>query len=301
MGPSWHVGAILREDLQDTLRFAAWYLDAGADRLTLYFDDPQDLAIGVLRHNPRIQCIACTSEFWRDLGLDPDTRFTKRQNAALTHAYRQSDTDWFLNVDADEFLHVDGRAIRDFLDDIPEDAVSVRIETAEGVGTTHDHPRRVFRLPMERDAARRVYGEDAGLFGPRRKGLVGHAAGKSAIRGGQGDLSLRQHWPVRGKEIPPEHVAGRESGAYLLHMIGLDYGPWRAKVDWRVASRGFIASLTQRVAEALEREDPEPELRDLHQRLHRMDAAALERLAAENALLELSLDLDAGVQRHFSG
>ncbi len=299
MEPSWHVGAILREDPEDTLRFAAWYLDAGADRLTLYFDDPQDPAIGVLCHHPRIGCIPCTPDFWMDLGLDPDSRFTKRQNAALTHAYRQSDADWFLNVDADEFVHIEGRSLAAFLAEVPQDAVSVRIETAEAVGTGGDHPSRVFRLPMERDAARRVYGGDAGLFGPRRKGLVGHAAGKSAIRGGHSDLTLRQHWPVRGKDIPREHIVGRESGAFLLHMIGLDYAPWRAKVDWRIASRGFIASLTEQVAEALDLEDPEPHLRDLHRRLHRMDADALERLAAERALLELDLDFDARMERHF--
>ncbi|MFC3119257.1 glycosyltransferase family 2 protein [Jhaorihella thermophila] len=108
MQAEWRVAAILNESLADTMRFAAWYLAEGAHSLLLFFDNPRDPAIGILGDHPRIECVPCTPAFWESIGIRPDARFVKRQNAALTHAYRNTDEPWFLNVDADEFLHVRG-------------------------------------------------------------------------------------------------------------------------------------------------------------------------------------------------
>ncbi|MCE8553178.1 glycosyltransferase family 2 protein [Ruegeria pomeroyi] len=294
MTAPWRVGAILNEPLPDTLRFAAWYLEAGAEGLTLLFDNPHDPAIPVLSTHPRIDCVACTPEFWADLGLTPETRFTKRQNAALTWAYRRQTEGWLLNVDADEFMWVSEGGIAPFLAEQPTQVEAIRVETAEIVAGPDGVAGQIYRLPMERDAARRVYGDSAALFGPRRKGLIGHPQGKSFIRCGLKNVFLRQHWAQRqgGGELAETFVPVRGGAAALLHHIGLDYEVWRSKLDWRLVSSGFTVPLTERIRALLEEPDVETRLRALHGDLHGVDPVRLDRLRAEGACLELPIDVD---------
>ncbi|MGD9863024.1 MAG: glycosyltransferase family 2 protein [Pseudodonghicola sp.] len=300
MQGEWRAAAILNESLADTLRFAAWYLAGGASSLLLMFDNPQDPAIGVLGDHPRIDCVACTPEFWAMLGMAPDANFPKRQNAALTWAYHRTPEPWFLNVDADEFLHVEGRSIAALLGSQPAEVEAVRVLTAEVVTPVADKPALQFRLPMERDAAKRVYLSDAPLFGPRRKGLIGHPQGKSATRTGLADVRARQHWVEQPDGTPVnELVIGAAQGCYLLHMIGQDFDAWRRKLGWRSDSRGFTTPLTKRIAAALASAAPEAQLRALYDAMHKMDDAALERLGAEGARLQLALDLDAPRRQMF--
>lgn len=300
MTSQWRVGAILNEPLVDTLRFAAWYLEAGASGLTLLFDNPDDPAQEVLASHPSVTCIPCTAEFWADLGLTPDTRFTKRQNMALSWVYRSMPDGWLLNVDADEFLYVKNGTISGFLAAMPAATEAVRVETAEIVASPAGLSGNVYRLPMERDVARRVYGDSAALFGPRRKGLIGHPQGKSFVRCGLRGVSLRQHWAQRadGSEIAERYVPVRE-GAALLHHIGLDYDVWRAKLEWRLVSSGFTVPLTERIRGMLDLPDAEEQLQALHSDLHGVDAERLDRLRAEGVSLELAIDLDGTAARRF--
>ena len=296
MTVTWHVGAILNEPLSETLRFAAWYLDAGADGLTLMFDNPQDPAIGVLGGHPKITCIPCTPDFWQARGLTQDTRFTKRQNAALTWAYGQQTCDWLLNVDADEFMHVAEGDIAGFFASVPSNVDTVRVETAEIMA--HEGAGNVYRMAMERDAARRIYQGSIGLFGPRRQGLIGHSQGKSFTRSGLDGVSLRQHWPQRHEGLT-EQVVQAGAQMALLHHIGLDYDVWRAKLTWRIQSRGFTVPLSARITEAMEAEDGEARLRVLHADLHGVDAHRLGRMRAEGACIELDVSPGAVARRIF--
>ncbi|GGH27031.1 Glycosyl transferase family 2 [Cribrihabitans marinus] len=300
MAASWRVGAILNESLADTLRFVGWYLEQGADGLSLFFDNPQDPAIGILERHPNITCIPCTPAFWVDLGLAQDTRFTKRQNAALTWLYKQVKEDWLLNVDGDEFLYLEDRDIGELLAGQPGDVDYLSVPTAEIIAIPRPVGRLVFRLPMDRAAAKRVYGDSKHLFGPRRMGLVGHSQGKSAIRTGLSDVSLRQHWPERRRGEPMrKQVVGPECGAYLLHFIGLDYAAWQRKLDWRSGARGFTVPLTEEIRAAMNASGADERLRALHRDLHMADDARLARLRVEGRCLELDLDIDALARRHF--
>lgn len=299
MQVDWRAAAILNESLADTMRFAAWYLAEGAHSLLLFFDDPGAPAIGVLGAHPRITCVPCTADFWDGIGVAPDAPFVKRQNAALTHAYHITGETWFLNVDADEFLMVDGGGIAGLLAGHGHGVEAVRVETAEVVAAP-GQPRTQFRLPMPRDVARRVYGDNAYLFGPRRMGLIGHPQGKSATRTGIAGAQVRQHWVQRadGSRVT-ENLVGRKEHCYLLHMIGLDYDTWRGKLDWRSVSRGFTVPLTRRIEAAMQSDDPEARLREFHKAMHYMDADMLGRLADEGARLEVDLDLDGRVRDIF--
>lgn len=294
MKPTWRVGAILNESLADTFRFVSWYLSQGADGITLLFDDPNDPAIAALSHNPKIECISCTEKFWESLGTNQSVQFTRRQNIGLTWVYHRTQEDWLLNVDCDEFVYVEDRSIHGFLHQDCAECDAIRIQTAEVVAPTFDHDNLVFRRPMPRDKATFVYGTDLELFGPRRQGLIGHPIGKSFIKTGYPNLTLRQHWADRtdGTEQKSRDFDG-SSGAYLLHFIGLDYEAWLQKLEWRLASRGFTTPLKMKIRNAMDGPDPAAELREIHARLHQVTPEVYARMLEADVVLELDPNLMA--------
>ncbi|WP_254868633.1 glycosyltransferase family 2 protein [Phaeobacter sp. HF9A] len=206
----WRVGAIMNEPLREVLKFCAWYLALGAEEVVICFDNPEDPALTLLQDHPRLRCIACTPEFWAAVGSDAQERFVLRQNAALSWVYQQYDSGWLLNVDADEFLFLEGRSVAAFLAGVPEARHSARIVTAERILVAREDGNTYFRRPMAYELRKAVYGEDVALFGPRRAGLVGHPQGKSIIRCGVPGLRLRQHWPVwRGRRARRSWITTR--------------------------------------------------------------------------------------------
>jgi hypothetical protein len=285
VSPSFRVVAVVSEPEYILRRFVGWYLAQGAAGVTLYFDNPDDPALPSLSAIPKVDAIPCTRAFWQELGEDPDTRFTARQNSALTHGYRHASEDWVLIVDADELAWREA-GLAPLLAAQAPDTLSLMIQPAEfalngGDGVT-------FRLPISRAAVNAVYGELSDIF-RKRRGLIGHSTGKSFHRGGHSDLRLRQHWAVTedGAAVPYA-VAGPSEGAYLLHYLSPDYASWRAKLEWRLASSGYHAGI-HALVDALRQDstDPETAYLRLFDTMHRLDDALCDRLRAAGGLLEL--------------
>lgn len=285
MSPSFCVVSVVNEPEHILRRFVGWYLAQGAARVVLYFDDPAHPALPVLAALPRVETVPCTPDFWESLGDSPDTRFTARQNSALTHGYHRATEDWVLVVDADELVWREA-GIADLLAAQPADTRSLMITPAEYALTGGDGA--TFRLPISRRTVNEVYGDHADIF-RKRLGLIGHATGKAAHRAGQTDIRLRQHWAVMpdGAAVPYS-IAGPAEGAYLLHYLSPDYQSWRAKLDWRLASSGYHAGIHAMVETLRQQEaDPEAAYRRLFDVMHRLDPPLVDRLRAAGGLLEL--------------
>lgn len=285
MPPSFRVVAVVKEPEHILRRFVGWYLAQGASRITLYFDDPSDPSLPLLSGLPKVDAVACTPDFWRGIGEDPETRFTARQNSALTHGYHQDGADWVLVVDADELLWREG-GLPDLLAAQPDGTRSLMVPPAEyalseGEGAT-------FRLPIPRRVVNEIYGDLADIF-RRRLGLIGHAIGKAVHRAGQPDIRLRQHWAVEADGATvPYATATAADGAYLLHYLSPDYASWRAKLDWRLSSSGYhvgIHALVEKLR--TEESDPEAAYLRLFDTMHRLDRPLHDRLRAAGGLLEL--------------
>lgn len=283
---TFRVAAVVKEPVAILSRFVDWYLAAGAAGITLYFDDPDDPAIGPCCTDPRVTALRCTPEFWAGIGQDPDTRFTLRQNAAITDAYRQTTEDWMLVVDADELVHLASGSIASLLDAQAPDTRSLMVLPAEFVHAPGD--AAAFRLPIGRGIVNRVYGAEAELF-RKRHGLIGHSTGKAFHRSGQPGIWLRQHWAVDAAgEAVPFASAGPDQGAYLLHYLAPDYPQWRAKMEWRLASSGFHAGVRVLIDAIMAgAADREAGFAALYDRMHRIDVAMAGRLRDVGGLLEL--------------
>ena len=286
---TFRVVAIVREPVHILSRFVAWYLEAGATGITLFFDDPADPAIAACCTDPRVMAIPCTPDLWALLGRTPDEPFTKRQNAVYTRAYHVTQEDWVLFVDADELVYLRDGRIADLLAAQPADVRSLRIETAEHVHGPEGDAGASFRLTIGKRAVNDIYGEDSGMF-RKRFGLVGHSAGKSFHRTGQTGLRMRQHWAVEGaEEQVPARMIGRDDGAFLLHYFSPDYAVWRGKIEWRISASGFNIEARERIEAILAQgADRESAIRSLYDRMHRIDAERATKLRAAGGLLELS-------------
>ncbi|MEM0977885.1 MAG: glycosyltransferase family 2 protein [Pseudomonadota bacterium] len=296
---TWRVGAILNESLPDTLRFVAWYLDHGATAITLFFDDPDDAAIPMLRDFSSVTAIPCTVEFWQSLGVDHATPFTKRQNLALTWLYRSTEEEWLLNVDADEFLYVKERSFSHVLACADPGVRTLRFPTAENFNASHDLGAYHFRLQMRRGAMREVYEDYAWLFGPRNRGLVGHWHGKSVTRTGQKEVFLRQHWAcdADGERLSSD-IVDESEGVFILHFAGTSYAPWRAKVDWRLGT-GFSNTMRAAIADARHAEHSEERLKDIHHALFDLTPRQVQRLSNLQRHLRLEIDFGSLIDAYF--
>lgn len=277
------VATIAREPWPILERFVRWHLAQGAAKIVLYLDDPKDPALPRLAGDLRIDARPCTPTFWASLGLKADARFTRRQRGVLTQAYRELTDGWLLVVDADELMWMRDRPIPEALAALPEDALSLRVRSAEQVFLADG--AQAFRMPIERAGVDRVYGDDAPLL-RARFGLTYHPEGKSFHRAGQDGLKMKLHWAEDANgDRTPGPVWGMEDSAHLLHFAAPDYDRWRAKVAWRAGAHGFAQPVKDRVAEIASSADPEAGYRALYDRLHALTDAQAAALDAEGGLL----------------
>ncbi len=297
---TWSVVTIAREEPEVIRRFVAWHLDAGVERIFLYFDNPDDPCIDMVSHLDRVTAIPCTQEFWADLGAAPDDRFTMRQNRACLHGYNAAPDGWVLNVDADELVLIEGRSVGEFLAAMPVDCRSVLIRPAEEVQTAETGNGRLFRQPMPKWMAKGVYGDLAPLM-VRNKGMVGHSVGKSFVRTGLSGLrgfKLRQHgWKLRKSDLIHDVIAGPKRDAWLLHFFSRGYDDWRRKLDYRLTNVGFRMRMRTALKEA--RDQGEDALRDIYKRLHSLTDDQLSTLGQGGFVKRLDLNVDEVIARYF--
>lgn len=299
---TWSVVTIAREPASVIRRFVAWHLDAGAAKVTIFFDDPSDPAIGMVAGLGRVEAIPCTAEFWRKLGADPETHFTRRQKRACLAGYKAAPDGWVLNIDADELLLVQGRSVAAFLAAQPADCRSVLVEPAERVWVAGDERAEVFRLKQPPDIIRELHGDFAD-FMLRGQGMVGHTIGKSILRTGLHAIRgfhLRQHsWQIGWGEMIADARAGPKEGTLILHFHSSGYDDWRRKLDYRlVHGAGLRPKLRALLAAALANGD-EDRIREVYAHLHSLDDRQARILGQAGLMKVADLDLDRKVAAHF--
>lgn len=289
---------VAKEPLKILLRFVAWHREHGADHIRIYLDDPEDPAIATLERLDYVTITRCTPQFWKSIGVDPEDRFTKRQNAALTHGYRATPAGWVGVNDADELFYSQTRPLKKFLAALPRKTRAVRFATAEIVHS--DAPGHHFRTMMGKKQSHSLYGPSAGLI-KRNGGLVGHNEGKSIIRAGLDVSQIRQHFAEDqdGAQIT-DRVVGHDEGCFILHLIDEGYESWRGKLDWRMNSWGFTGRMLAGLQGLQNGEtDTEDEFRKLYSSLHRFSPEQIIELQGYGAYVSVPEDLMNPARRLF--
>lgn len=289
---------ICKEPVLNILRFVAWHRDLGADRIVIHFDDPEDPAIPHVGGLDFVETVRCTPEFWRGIGIAPDKPFVKRQNAAITSAYRRVRSGWVGVLDGDELFCDETGDLPGRLAGLPPEVRALRVGTAEAISVPGRPGPAHFRLMLPPPAVRAIYGALAPLV-RRNGGLAGHTEGKSIARAGLEIGLFRQHWPV-GPDGGPISDPAPAEGLRLLHFLAADSESWRRKLEWRLANWGLAPGLKAHLLErAASGGDPAAVWHEVWRGLHEFDAVRLERLAAAGGLFVPGRDLLAPARRLF--
>ncbi|APE42304.1 hypothetical protein BOO69_01910 [Sulfitobacter alexandrii] len=298
----WSIVTILREPREVLERFVAWHLHQGADRIHLYFDDPQDPGIDAMRQfGERVIATPCTDAFWEELGVLEVANFTKRQNAAIMHAYRQIEDGWVAVVDGDELLWSNDRPISEMLKALPETQRSVVIRPVEYVNYPQEPEKLLFRRFIDGDMLDQVFGNFA-VFMNRNRGFAGHVTGKTLTRAGLEVSRAHPHWFVDadGKRITDGALA-LDDGCALLHFYFLNYADWRRKADFRLkAFRNGRRDMLLARMHRLVKLGRERKLRFLWSGLHQITPSQHDLMKTNGLLLDLDVDMAGIVGRYFA-
>ncbi len=297
----WTVISIVNEPIEVLERFVAWYLHQGADRIFLYFDDPDDAGIALMhRFGSRVVTKRCTPEFIEQLGVTDAPNFTRLQNAVVMHAYRQIKEGWVAVVDGDELIFSGDLPISTLLRDTPDDIRSVMFKPVEYVSFPEAPEQLLFRCPMKTPQIEEVFEDFAGYM-INNQGFAGHTTGKTITRAGLDVKRAHPHWFVDadGNRILDSYKPIRQ-GFALLHFYFLNYQDWRRKIDFRVQARrdGRRDQLLDAI-KRMARQKREYRLRRIWRNLHEISAPQKDRMRKCDVLLELDLDLSLIVKQHF--
>ncbi len=305
--PSWGIVATVREPVELVVAFACHHVAAGADRVTICFDDPDDPAIDIVSQLDRVHAVRCDAAHWRRLGGDRPITHFQRQVLNVQDVAAAAETDWLFHIDADEFLHMPEGVLLD-LARIGRRTRWLRVYPAEriwdGPIDEDDLFGGVFRRPLPRRQADvdRLYGTGHAHLYP--SGTSGHPSGKPLFRTDQpiaAKIHTIQH-PVTGVKLPfrgARHIT-------LLHFDGLSKSHWALK-HLRQVTRLLIGETTYRDArraitiDILNADDPLSRAFEWYDRIYRLDPATLARLRAAGNLLEIDPEIAATAARMLPG
>ncbi|MGR3805423.1 glycosyltransferase family 2 protein [Marinibacterium profundimaris] len=288
--PRWGIASMVSEPEPLILAFVAHWLELGASRITLYFDTAAPAIGRRLERIPECEVIQCDAAFWGASPLDRPALKVHRQADNLNRSYRESDLDWMVHVDADEFL-VPDQPLAQILAGMPDDVDVVSMPVAERMYDGAPEPDTIFGGVFRRSHRARLAEEVARIDGPVAayldRGLAGYPGVKSATRVGR-PLTLGIHGPDEVRAV--RRVILRQ--AHLLHFDGLTPGHWIWKKRRFIAQRKDLSGLRPSIRTQCEAiaAAGEAEALALHDRIKVLDADRLRALEALGLILRPGLD-----------
>lgn len=219
----------MREPAALVVAFAAHHLALGAAEVRLFFDDPGDPAAEMAGALPGVRAVRCDEAHWRGLMGGRPALQSVRQLANATQAAAQTQADWILHADADEFLWCEG-TLAEELGRLDASHGWLKLRNLERVWLGGEPGQTVFEgafrrpvLPGDAVDLGAIYGRDARFL---RMGFAGYPVGKALVRARRG-YRLHVHAPRQSDgAMPPFRVARR---VHLLHFDGLTPRHWAAK------------------------------------------------------------------------
>lgn len=239
----WGLVATIKAPARDVVSFAAWHIEAGADRLFIYLDDENEDARRALAAHPKCDVIVCDDAWWADQTGKPPVRHQVRQSRNASHAYaRASDLDWIIHLDVDEFI-ISPHPVGELLSRIPPGTGTARVRPDEALCPSTGGTPVAFKAFIPNGPDRRgIVGQLYPTFGPYLKGgFVSHAAGKVFTRTGFPDVALRIHNSLcNGTVFSPEHSLDE---VHLAHLHTTSWDHWLEMFRFRYDRGSYRADL----------------------------------------------------------
>ena len=309
---TWGVCATIKASTDEILRFTAHHLDAGAHRVWVFLDAPNDQAHDALKTHPKCRVTVCDDAYWRQaFGRRPE-KHQVRQSWNATRAFaRAQDVTWVLHADVDEFI-VSERRVDDVLATMSSDIRTVRVRPTEALASsTPTITPCAFKAfippgPERQNTVRLLYPQYGAFL---KGGFLSHVAGKLFVRAGLQDLTFRIHNVFQNDHMNP--CSTETDHLHLAHLHAPDWPTWRAHLDYRLQKGAYRAELSPMPAENLGGETLHSVLADLQATRGdsgvreffdevAMDSIVLRARLQHHGLLRLhNLDLSAKQMAHF--
>jgi hypothetical protein len=186
----------------------AHHLQSDADYLHIYLDGPLPEIEKALRNHQRCIVTVCDDAYWSKIKGNRPARIVARQNANVGHARHNSDSDWIVHIDSDEFLFQSGSTdklnLSDLFADVPIGQDWVRFEPYERILVQNHTPGSIFdgmfrSKTLDQNLLDTAYGNGSRFL---KHGLSGHSRGKLAFRR-KTDLEVGLH-EVRFPQDPEQ-------------------------------------------------------------------------------------------------
>ncbi|QUJ77899.1 glycosyltransferase family 2 protein [Sulfitobacter albidus] len=308
---TWGVVATIKAPAPAILRWAAWHLELGAHRITVYLDDPNPDAQEALRAHPKCRVKRCDDGYWQRQNNGRPAAHQSRQTFNATHGYnRAGDVDWLMHLDVDEFL-TPGAPVADQLAALPEGTLTARarpMELLAGGDPATDAAFKMF-LPAGRSRERIVAALYPNFGQYLKGGFLSHIAGKLFARTGMQGIKFRIHNAFRGEEMNPNEAPLPD--LHLAHFHATDWDSWRAHFDYRLARGSYREGLgparprdrggitANELYTMILDEDGEAGLRRFFDEVCADTPLLRSRLSTHGCLFETRYDFDAALAKHF--
>lgn len=306
--PTWGIVSTIRAPIPDILRFAAYHLELGADRLHIFLDEPNRRAVRLLRHHPKIEVRVCNDEFWTRRKKGKPEKHQVRQSFNANFTYRRTDLDWLAHIDVDEFLWPMS-PVAELLAAIPEDVPAVRVRPIEALAGDQDlYKAFIPQSPDRGPLVEKIY-PNYGAF--VLGGFLSHIQGKLFVRKGLKNLSDRIHNLYQNGEFLPCNIEVPQID--LCHRHAPDWAHWLAHYRFRMERGSYqptrppnrpreIGGLNKfEILSWIEGEYGTPGLRAFFDEMSAANPDVLARLEDHDMIRHRPLHLDEKVRKHFPG
>lgn len=306
--PTWGIVSTVRGPTPDILRFVAYHLDLGVDRMYIFLDEPNPAAFGALDEHTKIDVHTCDHRFWASRKRDRPEAHQTRQTANASFTYRNTDVDWLTHIDMDEFLWPD-RPISQCLARVPDDLPGVRVRPIEALASGEDLYKTFIPKGPDREKLVQTIYPSFGTF--VRSGFFSHLQGKVFARTGLPKISFRIHNLLQNGDPLP--CKTELSGVDVCHRHAPDWDSWLAHLPFRLKLGSYRAEMSPNVPRTeggmnmyelltrIEAENGIDGLRSFFDEISGADPEVRARLEKFGMLRHRPLNLNAKLAKHFPG
>ncbi|MDF1854346.1 glycosyltransferase family 2 protein [Pseudooceanicola sp.] len=298
----WGVVSTQMAPLADIARFAAWHLQLGAARVSIYLDDADEAKAAWLTSHPGVEVVLCNTLYWQVIGRRPKAH-QLRQTANATHCYQGSDLHWLAHIDVDEFLMPD-RPLAEVLTQAPEDIAVILVPPVERLADTDPGaPARFKTTARMGGQTKSVLPEIYPTYGAHlRGGYVSHLEGKCIVRTGIPEVRLGIH----SLNLDGTGVSNRVTvnGTYLGHAHAATWEAFRSKLDYRLDHGSYRKKDStdfrlSDIIDFLRETEGENGLSHFYEEVCTATPRLVQALADHDMLVSVEMDLDAAVEDVF--
>ncbi|WP_028687415.1 glycosyltransferase family 2 protein [Pseudomonas fulva] len=240
---SWSVATTVRAPEYQINNFLEHYVGLGADKIYIFFDDPEFTAYDADRFAGRVISFVCNDKYWETAYKAPPMaeRIGRpdaveiRQGVNALFAREVMTSEWLLHVDVDEFIYAK-KDVSEVLSVYPATVFSVLLRTLEAVyDSVKPEGKETDTLYFKKSVQQKELLEEiypSELLKCATNGLWGTIIGKSFIRKSPEIKSMSVHWPTPvdtslTKNVPTYYID-------LLHFEGQTYDLFKEKVKLRI-------------------------------------------------------------------